>query len=135
MITRQKALKLREMIEKASASLDDKDASEAVELFERYPNDGSLIQSGTRINWNGVLYRAASDLWATELNNPDHAPTLWEKVMYRKGIRIIPEVITAGLAFSQGERGWWGNDLYESLINANVYTPVQYPSGWRLINA
>lgn len=135
MITRQKALKLREMIEKASASLDDKDASEAVELFERYPNDGSLIQNGTRINWNGVLYRAASDLWATELNNPDNAPTLWEKVMYRDGIRIIPEVITAGLAFSLGEKGWWGDDLYESLMNANVYTPVQYPSGWRLINA
>lgn len=135
MITRQKALKLREMIEKASASLDDKYASEAVELFERYPNDGSLIQNGTRINWNGVLYRAASDLWATELNNPDNAPTLWEKVMYRDGIRIIPEVITAGLAFSLGEKGWWGDDLYESLMNANVYTPVQYPSGWRLINA
>lgn len=135
MITRQKALKLREMIEKSSASLDDKDASEAVELFERYPNDGSLIQNGTRINWNGVLYRAASDLWATELNNPDNAPTLWEKVMYRDGIRIIPEVITAGLAFSLGEKGWWGDDLYESLMNANVYTPVQYPSGWRLINA
>ena len=133
MITREKAYKLREMIEKASASLDDKDASEAVELYERYPNDGSLIKNGTRINWDGVLYRAAVDLWATEQNDPEHAPSLWEKVMYRDGIRIIPEIITAGLAFALGERGWWGDDLYESLIAANVYTPTQYPDGWQLV--
>lgn len=131
----EKARQLRPFIIKAAASLDDKDASEAVELYDKYPNDGSvLIQNGTRINWNGDLYRAAADLWASEQNNPDNAPTLWEKVMYRNGIRIIPEVITAGLAFSQGERGWWGNDLYESLYNNNVNNPERWPQGWTLIS-
>lgn len=130
---RSHALKLREMMEKAAASLSDKDASEAVELSGRYPNDGSLIAAGSRINWKGQLNRAAVDLWATEQNDPDHAPTLWEKVLYRDGIRIIPEVITAGLAFALGERGWWGDDLYESLIPANVHTPAQHPAGWKKV--
>ena len=133
MITRQKARELRKMIEKAAASLPDKDASEAVELSRGFPNDGSLIDAGTRINWRGQLYRAAVSLWATEQNDPDHAPTLWERVMYRRGIRIIPEVITAGLAFSQGERGWWGDDLYESLYDNNVNNPERWSQGWRLI--
>lgn len=128
---RSKARALRAMIEKAAASLPDRDASEAVELSGRYPNDGSLVPAGTRINWQGQLYRASVDLWATELNDPDHAPNLWEKVMYRDGIRIIPEVITAALAFDKGEKGWWRDELYESLILANVYTPAQYPEGWK----
>lgn len=130
---RSYALKLRQIMEKAAAGLSDKDASEAVELSGRYPNDGSLIAAGSRINWKGQLYRAAVDLWATEQNDPDHAPTLWEKVLYRDGIRIIPEVITAGLAFGLGERGWWGDDLYESLIPANVHTPAQHPAGWKKV--
>lgn len=130
---RSHALMLRAMIEKAAVSLDDSDASRAVELSGRYPGDGSLVQAGTRINWNGRLKRAAADLWAAEENDPDHAPNLWEDVMYRDGIRIIPEVITAGTAFSLGERGWWGDELYESLLEANVYTPAQYPAGWRKV--
>lgn len=130
---RSHALKLRAMIEKAAASLDDKDASEAVELSQSYPNNGSLINAGTRINWHGALFRSTVDLWATEQNNPDNASNLWEKVMYRDGIRIIPEVITVTTAFAKGERGWWDDDIYESLLDANVYTPAQYPAGWVMV--
>ena len=130
-MTRQHAYKLREMMHKAAVSLDDKDASAAAELFPRMKYDGSLISYQTRINWNGTVKMAASDLWDTEENNPDNAPALWSDLKYRDGIRIIPEVITAAEMFAKGERGWWGEDLYESLIDANVYTPAQYPEGWR----
>ena len=133
MISRQKARELRKMIEKAAASLPDKDASEAVELSRGFPNDGSLVDAGTRINWRGALYRAAVSLWASEQNDPDHAPTLWERVLYRDGIRIIPEVITVGLAFSKDEIGWWGDDLYKSLYDNNVQTPAAWSAGWEEI--
>ena len=130
-MTRQHAYKLREMMHKAAVSLDDKDASAAPELFPRMKYDGSLISYQTRINWNGTVKMAASDLWDTEENNPDNAPALWSDLKYRDGIRIIPEVITAAEAFAKGEQGWWEDELYESLIDANVYTPAQYPEGWR----
>ena len=132
-MTRQHAYKLREMMHKAAVSLDDKDASAAAELFPRMKYDGSLISYQTRINWNGTVKMAAADLWDTEENNPDNAPALWSDLKYRDGIRIIPEVITAAEAFAKGERGWWEDELYESLIDANVYTPAQYPEGWRLV--
>ena len=132
-MTRQHAYKLREMMHKAAVSLDDKDASTAAELFPRMKDDDSLIPYQTRINWHGTVKIAALDVWDREENNPDNAPTLWSDLKYRDGIRIIPEVITAAEMFAKGEQGWWGEDLYESLIDANVYTPVQYPSGWRLV--
>lgn len=128
----ERARVLRPIIEQASASLDDQVASTSAELFPRLKQDGSLVSAGTRINWNGMLKRAAVDLWDTAENTPDVAPALWEDIAYKDGIRIIPETITAGTAFSKDEQGWWKGTLYVSLIDANVYTPEQYPAGWAL---
>lgn len=130
---RDKAEKLRSLIERASVNLPDKEASEGAELFPTLAADNSLIPAGTRINWNGVLKRAAVDLWDTAENTPDNAPSLWEDIEYREGYRIIPETITAGTAFAKDECGWWNDKLYKSLIDANVYTPNAYPAGWEEI--
>lgn len=126
---------MRDVMTQASAMLTDAQASTVIALYPGLMEDGSLITAGTRINWNGQLKRAAVDLWDTEQNNPDNAPTLWEDVNYRDGYRIIPEVITAGLAFAKGEIGWWGDVLYRSLIDDNVYTPDQYAAGWEVYEA
>lgn len=129
----KKARKLRPYIVQASASLDDASASNAAELFPALKQDGSLIPAGTRINWHGVIKRAAVDLWDTEQNDPNHTPGLWEDISYREGYRIIPTTITAGTAFAKDECGWWGDKLYKSLIAANVYTPDGYPAGWEVV--
>lgn len=131
--------RLHSVIDAGRRMVDDATASIAPELFdlmtypEREPGDEiPLIEHGTRINWNGTLKRAAVDLWDTKENNPDNAPTLWEDILYRNGIRIIPEVITAGLAFANEELGWWGDTLYRSKIANNVWTPEQHPDGWEV---
>lgn len=112
---------------------DDATASRAVEFHPEMKYDGSLIPAKTRINWKGKLKRATVDIWDTEQNNPDNAPTLWEDISYKDGFRIIPEVITATLAFAEGECGWWGDALYRSKVNGNVYTPAVYPANWELV--
>lgn len=132
-MTRNEALRLRAIVEQAAASLDDQTASEGAALFPRLKSDGSLVSAGTRICWNGVIKRAAVDLWDTDANTPDAAPTLWEDIAYRKGYRIIPATITAGAAFAQGECGWWGDTLYRSTIASNVWTPDAYPAGWEAV--
>ena len=129
----EQARKLRQIIEQATESLDDKDASESVALFSRLKGYGSLIKAGKRINWNGVLKQAAVDLWDTTENNPDNSPTLWVDIAYREGIRIIPDVITVVQAFALDELGWWQEHVYRSTIAANVYTPDQYAVGWKLV--
>lgn len=133
-LTREETVKMRAMIEKASALLDDKDASECPSMSASYKYDGSLLKAGSRINWYGKLKRAAVDLWQTDGNTPDNAPTLWEDLMYKDGYRIIPEVITAGLAFAYGEIGWWKDgNLYRSIRpDANPHTPEQAPNMWEL---
>lgn len=124
------AKQFRALVEQGAASLTDQEVSTAPEVLPRLHGDGRLVKAGTRVYWDGQIKRAASDLWDTAANAPDAAPALWEDVLYRQGIRIIPETITAGAAFAKGERGWWGDTLYESLLDANVWTPAQNPEGW-----
>ena len=129
----EKARKMREAMLAAAVSLDDAAASTAADMFPRLKCRGELVKAGTRINWNGKVKRAAVDLWDREGCDPDSAPTLWEDIQYRDGIRIIPEVITAGWAFSLGELGWWGDVLYRSKLDANVWTPEAYAEGWEVV--
>lgn len=109
---------------------DDATASRAVDFHPGMEYNGKLIPAKTRINWNGKLKRASVDLWDTRDNNPDNAPTLWEDIAYRDGFRIIPDIITATLAFSEGEYGWWGDKLYRSKVNGNAYPPSVVPDNW-----
>lgn len=84
-IGEERAKDLRYAIETAAASLDDKTASEAPELFPQLTGDGSLVKSGTRICWQGGIKRAAVDLWDTAENTPDAAKNLWEDIQYKQG--------------------------------------------------
>ena len=129
-MTRSEAQKLIADIVKLRESATDAQASLAVSVYPTLKQDGSLIKSGTRINHNGTIIRAAVDLYDTETNSPKNAPTLWETLNYKDSYRIIPEVITVGTAFSKGELGWWNDELYESLVDSNVYTPDQYAPNW-----
>lgn len=129
----EKARAYRRAIIAAVPSLDDRTASTSPELFPTLIYDGALIKAGKRINWRGTLKRASVDLWDTVENDPDHAPALWEDIEYREGYRIIPETITAGLAFAKDECGWWGDVLYRSTIDFNVRTPDAYPTGWEIV--
>ena len=129
-MTRSEAQKLIADIVKLRESATDAQASSAVSVYPTLKQDGSLIKSGTRINYNDTIIRAAVDLYDTETNSPENAPVLWETLNYKDGYRIIPEVITVGTAFSKGELGWWNDELYESLVDSNVYTPSQYAPNW-----
>ena len=132
---RAEAIYLRSVVEQAATSLDDKTASTAATLFPRLKGDGGLIAAGTRINWNGIVKKAATDLWDTAENTPDAAPALWADLDYKDGYRIIPETITVTTAFQKDELGWWGDTLYRSKVDANVYTPEQYPDNWEQVTA
>ena len=131
-LTRASAKTLCEDIDRLRNGVDDSVASTAVSVFPQLKYDSSLIKVGTRINYGGVIKRAAVDLWDTAENSPDNAPTLWEDLLYRDGYRFIPETITVGTAFTKDECGWWNDTLYVSLIDNNVWNPSQYPAGWEV---
>lgn len=135
-MTRTKANAIFAQIARIRSEADDKIVSEMPDLLPSLKGNGDLIRAGTRINWGGKVKKARNDLWDRTENNPDNAPELWSDIAYRDGIRFIPETISADLAFSYGELGWWGDDLYKSIRpgeKTNVHNPEQYPQGWEKV--
>ena len=131
-MTRKEAEALIQALVTLRDGADDSTASLSVGAYPTLKGDGTLIKAGTRINWHGQIKRAAVDLYDTADTTPDTAGILWEDISYRDGYRIIPEIITSGTAFMKDECGWWGDVLYISLLDNNVWTPSSYPAGWKI---
>ena len=129
----EKNEKMQITIESVVAKLDDREASKFSELLARRKEDGSLIRSGTYITENGDVYRASVDLWDTPENSPATAPTLWEKVQYRDGYRILGDTISATNPVSSGEICWVGDVKWKSKANNNVWLPKDYPAYWERV--
>ena len=123
-------LEIKARMDGKVAELTDEAALLKPDVFPVMKKDGELIKAGTRINWKGTLKRAAVDLYDAVANSPDNAPNLWENVDYKNNYRVIPETLSVGDAFSEGEKGYWKDKLYVSLINNNVWNPEQHPAGW-----
>ena len=92
-MTENEAKKIAAFIATLRKSATDTEASKVPFLFRVLKGDGSLVKVNSRIYYNGALKRATVDLWDTEENNPENAPTLWEDVKYKDGYRVIPEAI------------------------------------------
>lgn len=131
---RSEAIKLRSLIEQAAVSLPDKEASEGAMLFPRLKGDGSLVKAGTRINWGGTIKRAANDLWDTPENDPDHAPTLWNDIEYREGLRVLTGPIPATNPVQVDEICWYQDQRWKNILGvASTYLPDEYPAGWEMV--
>lgn len=76
---RSYALKLRAMIEKASVSLDDSDALEAVELFPMWAV-GFDYTEGKRVRDGVELFKCKQPHTSQSDWRPSITPALWQKV-------------------------------------------------------
>lgn len=76
---RSKLEKLRQLIIKASASLSDTDALEAVELFDEWLPDTDY-ERGDRRRYDGTLYKARQAHTSQSIYPPNLVPALWEVV-------------------------------------------------------
>ena len=78
-MTRERAYQLRAMIVKASASLPDEDALEAVELFPEWQS-GTDYTVGKRVRYGEKLYRVVQAHTSQADWTPDQTPALWTEV-------------------------------------------------------
>ena len=76
---RNHAYKIKEMMHKASASLSDSDALEAVELFDEWLPDTDY-ERGDRRRYEGTLYKARQGHTSQSIYPPNLVPALWEVV-------------------------------------------------------
>lgn len=124
---------LRTLIEKAAVSLPDEDALEAVELFPAWTAD-TAYEQGQRIRYGDKLYRCEQAHTAQDGWEPDKTPALWTEVAKPGEIPVWRQPTGAQDAYNKGDKVWYPDldtNIYESLIDVNVYSPEAYPAGWR----
>ena len=126
------ALKKAVTLDSVGKILTDEQAIAHIELYTPWGVDVPY-NVDERKTYNGELYKCLLKHTSKADWTPDIAPSLWVKITLVGEYRVIPEVISATEAFDLGEKGWWKDELYESLIKGNVYTPEAYPAGWKKV--
>ena len=132
---RSELLRIRAMIEKASLSLGDEDALEAVELFPEWAT-GTAYTVGQRVRYEDKLYKCVQAHTSQDDWTPPAVPALWTEVAKPGEIPVWKQPTGAQDAYNKGDKVHYPtaeDPVYESLIDANVYSPEAYPQGWKLV--
>lgn len=132
---RSELFKIREMIEKASASLPDADAIEAAELFPAWAV-GVAYSVGERAQYDGKLYKVVQAHTSQADWTPDKTPALFAEVAAPGEIPVWKQPTGAQDAYNEGDKVWYpdvNTTVYESVIDSNVWSPNDYPQGWKVV--
>lgn len=131
--------KMREMraaLKDFAASAGDDKAYKYPSLFDPWAEGVDYVKDD-RIEYKGKLYRCLQPHksiadWYPSIDTA----ALWVEVAAPGEYREIKANMLSTEAFSIGEIGWYQSkdNLYRSLIDANVWTPDDYPSGWEAVN-
>ncbi len=134
-MTREHAYKLRDLLHKASASLSDEDALEAVELFDRWAA-GINYAINYRVRHLTKLYKCVQAHTSQEGWEPDKTPALWTEVALPGEIPVWKQPTGAQDAYNKGDKVHYPDadgPVYQSLIDANIWSPEAYPQGWEVV--
>ena len=128
------ATKLRPLIERAAQSLDDADALEAVTLFPLW-KPGEEYKAGQKVQDKGILYTILQDHTSQDGWAPDVAPSLFAKVLIPDP-DVIPdwEQPSSTNPYMKGDKVRFDGDVYESIIDNNIWSPSAYPAGWKRVS-
>lgn len=133
MTPQKKARQLRPMIVKASASLSDDDALEAVELFKSWVAD-TAYAADERIRYGEKLYRCVQSHTSQTEWTPDATPALWTEVAKPGEIPVWKQPTGAQDAYAKGDKVRYPDEdgaVYVSTVDSNVWSPDVY--GWETV--
>lgn len=130
MITIERAKELRAIIEAAILELNQDDATALgnIELYAMWQS-GKAYTVGERIQYGDKLYKCVQAHTSQDDWTPDVTPALWVIV----SVEEWPEFIHptgAHNVYNKGDKVTYNGKHYISLIDANAYSPDEYPAGW-----
>jgi hypothetical protein len=115
----------------AEATTDEQVAA-VVDLFDGFDADKRVYKVGDIVGFDGVPYRCVQAHTSQADWTPDKVPALWAPV--RKVAGAAPDEwaqpVGASDAYALGDRVTFQGQVWESTIDANVWSPTAYPAGW-----
>lgn len=127
--------KFREFIEKGATSLTDTEALEAVALFPAWAV-GVAYAKDERVQYDGKLYKVVQAHTSQADWTPPLVPALFTEVAKPGEIPVWKQPTGAQDAYNKGNKVWYpdvNTTVYESVIDSNVWSPNDYPQGWKVV--
>ena len=116
-----------------TAKMSDEQVGKLTALFDVFDPDGHAYSVGDVASYDGVLYRVVQAHRSQADWTPDKVPALWTPV--RKVAGAAPDEwvqpVGASDAYRKGDRVLFQGATYESVIDANTWSPAAYPAGWK----
>ena len=134
-ITKEKARRLRAIIEQAVVSIDDETALEAVELFPLWKVNTSYAL-GDRVRYEEQLYKVVQAHTSQADWAPDLTPALYTPVAEPGEIPVWKQPTGAQDAYMAGDKVHYptkDDPVYESTMDNNVWSPDAYPDAWQIV--
>ena len=115
-------------------SVNDEVAEKIPEMFPAWDGNGKQYKTGDRVQYNGILYKALQDHTSQSTWTPVDAPSLFAKVLTSTdGTPQEWQQPDSTNGYKTGDRVIYNGKVYESTIDNNVWSPVDYPAGWKEI--
>lgn len=110
-------------------------ADEIAALAGEYPAwaTGTAYSAGDLRSHGGTLWKCVQGHTSQPDWTPGSVPSLWTRAAPENVIPDWVQPTGAHDAYRMGDRVTFQGKVYESLINANVWSPTAYPAGWKLI--
>ncbi len=116
--------------------LQPEDIADLVGLYDPW-KPGQTVGLADIRSYDGKLYKVVQPHTTQADWTPDATPALWTEIApptTDEGETIVPEWAqpTGGHnAYNIGDKVTFEDKVYESLIDANAYSPTAYPVGWK----
>ena len=114
------------------AASDAATEATVVALFDAF-GVGKAYRVGDVCSHGGKVYRCVQAHKSQADWTPDKVPALWTPV--RKVAGAAPDEwvqpVGASDAYRKGDRVLFQGATYESVIDANTWSPAAYPAGWK----
>lgn len=116
------------------ATMAKEDVKKIQKLFDVWSTN-TLMKKGDFYTYNDVLYKVLQDHTSQADWNPEVAVSLFAKVLTDPAGTPLPWVKPgANNAYKKGDRVLWTDGkVYESTIDNNVWSPSEYPAGWKVV--
>lgn len=136
----QAAEQLRKALQMFAYTLPDKKAMEVAAVYDPWTVGKTYaIDEFLTYGVNGVgdpqLYKVAQAHTAQSDWTPDATPALYMAIgLDDSGHPVWSQPTGAHDAYNKGDIVNYNGILYESIIDGNVYSPDEYPTGWEVVS-
>jgi len=130
----ENAKAIRSQLDNVTNEMTDEQALQSPALFREWNGNSVAYIIGQRLVYNNILYKVLQGHTSQSDWTPDAAVSLFAKVLIPDENTISEwEQPDSTNCYMTGNKVVFEGKTYESIIDNNVWSPIDYPAGWQEI--